>query len=620
VLGTLLAALLLGAATFDRSGGSGWPTVIGDEATYLMQAESLAFDLDLTYSRQDFDRFVRHWGVEPEGLILQKGEHADEMVYGKPFYYALWAAPFVRLSPTRGPFVANALLLALAAVATAVALRRTVGGTAPSWTAVLVFGSVAFAHVFWAHLDLFLMCLTALGLALIAGREEPGEPPSPSARPGLWVGRPGLWVVRDGLWVVRDGLWAVAGLLLATVAYARPLYASLFLPAALAAWRLRRWRAVGALAAGALALTLGTLAVQQSLVGSWTSYGAERRSFNGATGFPEVDLPSAEWDAMIERWGNASWLQRRGFGALTGRSPGTPRLWGWNTLYFLAGETIGFLPYLLPGLLGFVSWGFGRRGSGGREEARPDPVPGPFRWALVGAVILTAAGFFVLRPFNFYGGGGALANRYILPVYPALWFLPTRPVRPAWLAGAILVAAPFLWPLWTAPRAYPLDAGGLFHHVSPVARALLPYETTQSHMRPTGARFNVRHRGLWIKSLTPAAIWTDNGGGTFELDPGAGPAVLLVGDDRPLEALHLELETAGLPVTIGGGRITGRTALDGGRTRLWIELDGPRARHPMWWTGDQDFVLYDLRIDAGARPGTDAPHEPIELTLAPAAR
>ncbi|HEX6200350.1 MAG TPA: hypothetical protein VF150_08810, partial [Thermoanaerobaculia bacterium] len=74
LLGALLAALLAGAATFDRAR---WPSVVGDEATYLMQAESLAWDLDLAYSREDFDRFVRHRGTAPEGLILQKGEGSD---------------------------------------------------------------------------------------------------------------------------------------------------------------------------------------------------------------------------------------------------------------------------------------------------------------------------------------------------------------------------------------------------------------------------------------------------------------------------------------------------------------------------------------------------------------
>lgn len=576
-------ALTAGAATFDRST---WTTVVGDEATYLMQVESLAWDLDVTYTRQDYDRFVRHWGVSPEGLILQKGEQSDRLVYGKPFYYALWAAPFARLSPTRGPFVANAVLLALASLVAAWSLRPTVGIAAPSWVALYVFGSIAFAHVFWAHLDLFLMSLAALGLALAFGGA-----PEPST--GSGEHRNGE---RMSLWWLR---WALAGMLLATVAYSRPLYASLLLPALLATARRGRWRAAAALVAGTLVLSLGTLAVQQSLVGSWTSYGAERRSFNPSTGYPEVDFPAADWDAMIERWGNASWLKEQDF---TGLAPGTPRLWGWNLLYFFFGQSVGLLVYLLPGILGLLTW-----------KARP---PGAERWALLAAVALTALAFFVLRPHNFYGGGGSLGNRYILPIYPALWFTATRPLKPVWLAVVAIVAAPFLGPVWTAPRAYPLDSDGLFRYVSPIARAVLPYETTQSHMKPTGPRVNVRHQGLWLKSLTPA-LWMEGGGAFMVYDPGRGDAELLVGDTEPLGALHLELAPRqGGPAPalhIEGGRVVGESDLGGGRKRLWIELDPPRARHPMWWTRE-NFTLYLLRLRADADAG------PVEITLSPAAR
>jgi hypothetical protein len=43
VLGLLLAATLAGAATLDRRR---WPGLAGDEATYLMQAQSLVWDGD----------------------------------------------------------------------------------------------------------------------------------------------------------------------------------------------------------------------------------------------------------------------------------------------------------------------------------------------------------------------------------------------------------------------------------------------------------------------------------------------------------------------------------------------------------------------------------------------
>lgn len=563
-LAALLLALTVGAATFDRRT---WPSLVGDEATYLMQAESLAWDLDLTYSRQDYDRFVRHWGRAPEGLILQKGSDRRALVYGKPMFYAAWAAPFVRLSPIRGPFVANALLLALAAVAAARALRPTVGPSAPAWVALFVFASVAFDYVFWAHIDLFLMCVTALGLALAFSRPSGDGSPEAAPRAARLAGR-----------------WLAVGLLLAVVGFSRPLYLPLFLPAALATPRGRRLPALAGLAGGALLLGLVAVGVHERLAGTWTSYGAERRSFNSTVGFPEVDFPESGWDRMIEEWGNASWLKTRDVSAYFA---GDARLWAWDAVYFLAGRSVGLLPYFLPLVVGLL----------GRPR-------GAARWSLLLAAALTAAGFLIVRPFNFYGGGGALANRYFLPVYPALWFLPSRPVRGLWLTAVGAAAAPFLWPLWLAPRAYPLDARGVFRYVSPAARALLPFETTQNHLKPAGPRADVLQGGLWVKFLDPAVRATPDGADL--LLEGAGRGELLVGFDRPLAAIDVVIEAAALPVAVGGGRIVARTPDRPGWERLTVDLAGPRAVHPMWWT-ERDFYLYTLTLD---------PKEDLDRTFA----
>src|SRR3954465_8566155 len=90
LLSLLLAATLVGALTFDRRS---WPGLVGDEATYLMQAQSLAWDLELLYSPRDYDRFVAQWGTKPDGLILQSGDGGRTMVYAKPAAHAEPIAP-----------------------------------------------------------------------------------------------------------------------------------------------------------------------------------------------------------------------------------------------------------------------------------------------------------------------------------------------------------------------------------------------------------------------------------------------------------------------------------------------------------------------------------------------
>ena len=77
VLGLLLAATLGAALTFSREGR---PGLVGDEATYAMQAASLAWDFDLVYTRADYDRFVEHWGgphcMKGVGLVAGAADSA----------------------------------------------------------------------------------------------------------------------------------------------------------------------------------------------------------------------------------------------------------------------------------------------------------------------------------------------------------------------------------------------------------------------------------------------------------------------------------------------------------------------------------------------------------------
>ncbi|HVR96143.1 MAG TPA: hypothetical protein VMW27_05985 [Thermoanaerobaculia bacterium] len=544
VLGLLLAATLAGALTLDRRT---WPEIVGDEATYLMQAQSLAWDFDLRYSRQDYERFVAQWGRKPEGLILQSPDGGTTLFYGKPSAYPLFIAPFVRLSPTRGAAIANALFLALAAAIATRSLERRIGPAAALWVAVWIFGSVAFIYVFWAHSDLFQMCLAAIALALAYGHsaEDTGR----------------RFALR----------WLAVGALLGLVFMARPFYGTLLLPAALAVPAGRRRTGIAALAAGAVSLVLVAALANVAARGTWTSYAGDRQSFYSYTGYPKVELPAESWGQRTAEHGTASWVE-----GASAQVDVASRQTMWNVLYFLVGRHVGVLPYFLPLVLGFFAW---RRGEG--------------RWALVLAVVVTAACFLVIRPFNFWGGGGAIANRYFLPVYPALWFVAARPARAVWALVVAALAAPFLWPLWTAPRGFPIDAEGGYRHVSAVAQRWLPYETTLSHLKPAGQE-DIIHNGLWVKLLTPA-LRAEADGGRLRLASGR-PGDLLIGSREPLQTLRLRLPPGGpRQLTLSGAEVTETLQRRDGGVTLRLLFPGPRARHRMWWA-EEDVWLYELRL------------------------
>jgi hypothetical protein len=543
VLGLLLAATLAGALSFDRRS---WPGLVGDEATYLMQAQSLAWDHDLRYSRRDYDRFVEQWKVKPDGLILQSGDGGRTLVYAKPASYALWIAPFLRLSPTRGAAVANALLLALAAVLAARALERRLGPAAPFWMAVWIFASVAFAYVFWAHADLFLMSLSAIALALAYG----GDPSESTGRAAL--------------------RWVAAGLLLGLVLASRPFYGTLLIPAAFAVPLSRRRAGVAALAAGAALAVLASGLTHLAEADSWTPYSGQRLSFEAATGFPEVDLPPGSWAERTAGRGNRSWVPADVVG---------PRLTAWNAFYFLTGRDVGVLPYYLPLLLGLLAF---RRGEG--------------RGLLILAALAAAACFLLTRPFNFYGGGGAIANRYFLPVYPAFWFAAGRPARFSWAILASLLAAPFLFLLWRQPRAFFLDEDYGYRYVSAAALTLLPYETTQSHLKP-GGREDFLHDGLWIKPLA-TGVRPEGEGSAIRIGP-TGRGEILLGSSSRLSGLRMIVLPPAPPVEVSGAEATASRPRPGGGSVRLLHFEHPRAVHRMWWSEDENpFYLYELRLEA----------------------
>lgn len=562
LLGLLLAALLAGAISLDRST---WPSLMGDEATYLMAAESLAWDQDLTYTRADYDRFVAHWDSPPEGLILQSDDQGFTMVYGKPPYYPLYLAPFVRLSPTRGAGIANAMLLALIACVVAVILGRKIGEAAPLWVAVFLFASVTFTYVFWAHADLFLMCLVALALSLVYSGGPPLREHLTEMYADMELEDPGRFALR----------WLAVGALLAVVALSRPFYGTLLLPACLAIPRNRRLPGLAALFGGTLFTCLILVGINHFVFGQWTSYGGERLGFYSRTGFPLVELSPDEWPQLVGQRGSGSWIEPEK------RTPYSfdGRLTSYNLLYFAAGRSVGVLPYFLPLLLGFFAY---------RHERG--------RWSLLVAAGLAMACFLYVRPFNFYGGGASIGNRYFLPVYPAFWFLAVRR-RPPWLPMLIAAAAALaIFPLWKDPLAFPRSADGGYRHVSPLARQYLPYETTQDHLKPSGAE-DFTHHGLWIKPLGPEVRASGGEKGWITSRPGA-TVELLVGSSRALRGLELEVAEPGVARLGGleGAALSEMLLAPSGRTAFDLLLGEPTARHRMWWSKDL-FHLYRLRFE-----------------------
>lgn len=569
VLTILCLWLLAAAATFERQG---WTSFMGDEATYLMQTESLAWDLDLVYEADDYHRLTDGWSLPPQGLILQSGDHGQTITYGKPFFYATYLAPFVRCFGHRGLFIANALLLIACCACAGPVLERRLGPWGSLWLAALVFASVTFASTFWIHADLFLMCLTGMAFSLVfdlrwRAAEELSLP--------IWR-------------------YLAVGCLLAVVVFSRPPYLPLLLAAL---WLLPgppRRRLLWPVVSAALMLAMSS-AVHFQLAGTWTPYGALRSGFYAHTGYPAVDFPVAQWTESVQELGNAA--ARTPLQALRDRKLPLSLL-TWNSFYFLFGRHVGVLIYYLPLLLLLIPAGrWGKEADGARA----------FHLSLLLAVAVSVVFFLWTRPFNFYGGGGTLANRYFLPLFPALWFVLQRRIRVAEVIAVSLLAGLFLYPLWRAPRHFPISKEGTYRYVSLSAQHLLPFETSQSHLRLAGRQD--LYEGFYLRLTNPHVKRGRDG--NFRLEAGVEGDMVL-GSSLPLTELWLTTRTPpGTVIALDGARAQAPIANTDGTWTYPLQLEAPAARHPMWWTW-QPAHLYRLHIRFGEPQG---PRAVFRLTL-----
>jgi hypothetical protein len=553
VLGLTLAATLAGAFFYARLDWTE-PRLLAGEATYLAQARSLAYDFDLTYERADFDRLLLDRGAEPPDLELASGSGGRRIAFDRPFPYALWLAPFVRLAPESGFAIANALLLAAASLFAAWVLQPYLGLATPVWITVLLGASVAWSYVWLATGDLFLWALTVAAFGLLAR---------------LHVG--GHWAEPEPPRAVKRAVLA-AGALLAIPAATEPLYGVLA-AAAFFVVPARRERGVYALG---LAVGLASIVAVGWWAGSGIPLAATSFRFTPETGFPLVDFTAADWPDAVRRFQALHWDEAPRFAWGL-----DPLLWAWDALYLLAGRHIGLLPYYLPAVLLALAGSFAG-----------------WRRAIAIAAGAWMIGVVILHPFDLYGGEGALANRLFLPVYGAAFFLLDRRPWIGWAAALPLAAAVFLWKLWTAPGGDPISRDGGYRYVTAAAERYLPYETSQRRIPANeladhqGLRLLLRNEGVWSEARRERLVLDEKRRARMVIaSPEEMPAfVLEFGADAPSD------------LRVRGAELAERVLLADGGIAFRLRPGSGARRHPLWWTPERQW-LYLVDFELPADPG-----------------
>ena len=525
---------------------------------HVLQAGSMAADRDMAFGDGDLRRLRGLPQAESLEVLLASSGDEGEASYPGDLITSLVLAPFAGLGGLGGVLFAHALILAVAMGVAAGTLRQRLDGP---WGLLLVclFGSIALRFLFEPRPEVLGMAAALAAFALVFR----GEMPAVSEMPEMYEES------RTGgrRFQLR---WLVVGALLGYVALAHPLNLLLFLPAALAIPAASRARTGAVLAVGAV-LTLGVGFGGAAVTGGATPWVSQLGVFTTATGFPGL---GSEWSSGV------GWPS-----VLGGFEPRLDvSLASWNALFVVAGRSVGALPYFFPLALLLALW-----------------APRAGRSTLVMTALAAALLSILLWPFDFSGDGPGLGNAWLLPMYGALWLVPTGTMR-FWKQLPILaVAGLFLWPTWLDVIGLRGAPGEERATLAPLASRWLPYESTRrpigkefvlmSGMRvlPAGGGVSVREEQLFLRGTQWGSIFL------------ASP--------RPLSTVFLSFDgQAGSEIEVGGGRL-GNTVFRGdGGVVFEIDLEGAAREHSMWWS-KQPHSLYDLRLRL-----PNAPAIPVAFT------
>lgn len=140
-------------------------TIIGDEAVYIAQANSLAYDLDNQYTDKDIVRYILTIN-EMGPISVFVNFYNGNYFFSKTMLYALTGAPFVRIFGANGLEVLNFFSFIGLIVIGYMFLKRR-NNTAFSFIFSLLFNllSVGVAYIFESYIDLYNAFI--LGIAFL---------------------------------------------------------------------------------------------------------------------------------------------------------------------------------------------------------------------------------------------------------------------------------------------------------------------------------------------------------------------------------------------------------------------------------------------------------------------
>jgi hypothetical protein len=332
-----------------------------------------------------------------------------------------------------------------------------------------LFASVAGVYFLWISPDFFNMTLVFAVLFLwlykhVPATGEPGED-----KPG-----------RLKTLLLSDASDYLACVLAGVAVFSKPPNIALLGPLILDTLLRRRW-----VKAGGLILTFSLTAglffgANQAVTGDWNYQGGERKTFYGEGGYP-LEKPGLTFDTAVGgRMSSEGYAEKHLY---------PPRVFARNFFYYFFGRFTGITWYFFPAVLALIFFAMRRKRA--------------WQWMLLAALGGEILIYCILMPDNYAGGGGALANRYFLNIYPFFFFLPgekwnLRQGGWSWAAAALLISPILIHPLQHSH--YPAT------HAKRPPFTRLPVELTlvnnfPTNTNPDACRQTVGVKHTWIYFL-----------------------------------------------------------------------------------------------------------------------
>jgi hypothetical protein len=436
--------------------------LFSDESTYYMMTQSLGHDGDLEYTKKDLIRYYKDFPSGPLGIFLKKGKEG-KIYFAKSFALSIFAAPFVRIFGANGFFVFHSiLLLILLFMGYSYYSLSNPNSLSLAFIFTFLFASIAMAYFFWMTPDFFnlFLAFSVLFLWLFKHHHRDSSKILKSA-PKL------------KLFLLSDFSDYTACVLIGIAVFSKPPNIALLGPVLLFSLLKKRYLK-SVVMVGIFLLVSGIFWGSNALItGDWNYQGGERKSFYGEEGFPLAKDNLTFENTPGYEMTTKDYAKKHFY---------HPRVFFYNIFYYFFGRFAGITWYFFPAFLALIVFFFRRKHL--------------FNWLILAALFGEILIWIIGMPDNYAGGGGALANRYFLNIYPFFFFLPGlkrnyKEIGVSWIFASVFIGQILISPLQHSH--YPAT------HVKKFPFKLLPIEMTLVNNFPTNTNPYAHRQPVGIK-------------------------------------------------------------------------------------------------------------------------